>query len=80
VGLPGMPFVEFALGIKEKSPMQETVVAGNANGHVGYVITREAFAHGGYEAWPARSAKVGPGGGEFMADEAVGLLNELWRA
>jgi len=79
VGLPGMPFAEFALEIKEQSPFQATFVAGNAGAHVGYVITREAFEHEGFEAWPARSAKVGPGGGEFMAEEAIGLLKGLWR-
>ncbi len=80
VGLPGVPFVEFALEIKEKSPFLATVVAGNANDHPGYIITRRAFATEGFEAWPARSAKVGPGGGEFLAEEAVRLLKELWRA
>ncbi len=80
VGLPGMPFVEFALDIKGKSPAQATVVAGNVNGHLGYVITRQAFGDEGFEAWPARSAKVGPGGGEFMAEEAVSLLKALWKA
>jgi neutral ceramidase len=79
VGMAGMPFVEFALGVKAASPAAATVVAGNANAHLGYVITRAAFEHGGFEAWPARSALVGPGGGEFMADAAVRLLKELWR-
>ncbi len=77
VGLPGMPFVEFALQIKGQSPFQSTVVAGNVGAHVGYVITREAFEGEGFEAWPARSATVGPGGGEFMAEEAIRLLQRL---
>ncbi len=80
VGLPGMPFVEFALGIRAQSPAQTTLVAGNANGYLGYVITRQAFEDEGFEAWPARSAQVGPGGGEFMAEQAVNLLKTLWRA
>jgi hypothetical protein len=79
VGLPGMPFVEFALDIKAKSPVETTLVASNVNGDMGYVITRQAFEDEGFEAWPARSAKVGPGGGEFMAESAVGLLKALWR-
>jgi neutral ceramidase len=80
VGLPGMPFVEFALDIKAQSPAQTTLVAGNANGYLGYVITRQAFEDEGFEAWPARSAKVGPGGGEFMAEQAANLLKALWGA
>jgi neutral ceramidase len=79
VGLPGMPFVEFALAIKERSPFQGTLVAGDVGGYVGVVIPSHAFDHGGYESWPARSAKVGRGGGEFLAQEAVGRLEELWR-
>jgi hypothetical protein len=79
VGLPGVPFVEFALDIKKKSPFLATLVAGNVNDYPGYVITRRAFEHGGFETWPARSAKIGPGGGEFMAERAVRLLEELWK-
>ena len=78
VGLPGMPFVEFGLQIKAQSPFRATVVAGNAGGDVGYVITRQAFEGQGFETWPARSAVIGPGGGEFMAEEAGALLQELW--
>jgi hypothetical protein len=78
VGLPGMGFVEFALAVKEKSPALTTLTVANTGGYLGYVITRAAFEHEGFEAWPARSAKVGPGGGEFMAERAVGLLKELW--
>jgi len=78
--LPGAPFVEFALHIKRESPFQATLVVGGANDDPGYVITRDAFAHEGFEAWPARSARIGPGGGEFMAEEAIHLLRELQRA
>ncbi|MDI7274334.1 MAG: hypothetical protein QME94_00005 [Anaerolineae bacterium] len=78
VGLPGMPFAEFALQIKAGSPFLKTVVAGNVGEHVGYVITRQAFENGGLEAWPARSSRVGPGGGEFMAEEAISLSKRLW--
>ena len=76
-GLPGMPFVELALAIRERSPFQATLVAGNAGGYVGYVIPRAAFEHQGFESWPARSSRVGPGGGEFMVEEAIGLLQGL---
>ncbi|MCJ7738477.1 MAG: hypothetical protein MUQ10_14395, partial [Anaerolineae bacterium] len=79
VGLPGMPFSEFALEIKDTSPAKETIVAGCTNGDLGVVIPRAAFEHGGFEAWTARSAKVGPGGGEFLAEESTALLKGLWR-
>jgi hypothetical protein len=80
VGLPGMGFVEFALAVKEKSPALTTLAVANTGGYLGYVITRSAFEHEGFETWPARSAEVGPGGGEFMVERVTGLLGELWRA
>jgi len=79
VGLPGLPFSEFGLEIKANSPAKETIVAGCTDGDVGLVIARGAFEHGGFEAWTARSAQVGPGGGEFLAEEAQALLKGLWR-
>ncbi len=78
--LPGVPFVEFALDIKEGSPFAATLVAGNSGGYPGYVCTRKAFEHGGFETWAARSSKIGPGGGEFVAAQATALLNRLWNA
>jgi hypothetical protein len=78
-GLSGMPFVELGLAVKARSPFWGTVVAANANAYLGTVATRAAFDHGGYETWPARSQPVGPGGGEFMAEEAAALLAELWK-
>jgi hypothetical protein len=77
--LPGAPFVEFALRVKEGSPFRETVVVGT-NDDAGFVIPRSAFDHGGLESWPSRSARVGPGGGEYAADVAAELLQALWRA
>jgi hypothetical protein len=78
LGLPGLPFVEFGLDIKRRSPFAATLVTGNVDHYVGPVITRQAFAHEGYEAWPARSARLGPGAGEYMAEQGIDLLHELW--
>jgi len=78
--LPGMPFVEFALQLKERSKFAHTLVAASADGDIGLVIPRQSFEAGGYEAWVARSAKVGPGGGEFMAEVAGRLLKDLYRS
>jgi len=77
VGLPGSPFVELGQQVKAQSPFQGTLVAGNAGSDVGTLITRAAFEGGGFEAWPARSARVGPGGAEFAAEQAADLLKEL---
>jgi hypothetical protein len=77
-GLPGIPFTEFGLALKQRSPFRSTLVVGNVGGYLGYVITRQAFEHEGFETWPARSAKVGPGAGEFVTEVAANLLQELW--
>ena len=47
VGLPGEVFIEYALQIKKLKP--HVMVAGYANGNVGYVPTAAAFKDGGYE-------------------------------
>lgn len=79
VALPGLPFVEFGQAIKAQSPFWATVVAGNAHAYAGTVATRHAFEHGGYETWPSRVDRVGPGGGEFLVAQASDLLAEAWK-
>lgn len=47
IALPGEVFVEYALNMKQMKP--NIMVAGYANGNVGYVPTAAAFDQGGYE-------------------------------
>ena len=47
MSLPGEVFVEYALNFKKMNP--NVMVAGYANGNVGYVPTKSAFPDGGYE-------------------------------
>jgi neutral ceramidase len=77
VALPGEVFVHFGLDIKARSPFRRTCVAAYANDYAGYIPTREAFAHGSYEAWPVLNARVGREGGYLMADKAVELMEIL---
>lgn len=51
VGIPFETFVEIGLELKEKSPFQNTVVVGLANGRHGYLPTPEQHKLGGYETW-----------------------------
>jgi hypothetical protein len=60
VGLPGEPFVEGQLTIKVASPASHVFVAHAATQYVGYVPTREAFAHGGHEVDFSYWAKLTP--------------------
>jgi hypothetical protein len=77
VGLPGEIFVELGVAVKKASPFPQTIVVGLANGTVSYVPTRKAFSEGGYEV---TSARCDAGGGEMLAEAAIGLLASLHRS
>ena len=49
VGLPGEIMVEIGLKIKKKAG-KKVIVAGYANGGMGYIPTKKAMSEGGYEA------------------------------
>lgn len=74
VGLPGEIFVELGLAIKQASPFPHTIIAELANGSVGYVPTKRAYAQGNYEVVSARCAE---GSGELLVERALKLLKEL---
>jgi neutral ceramidase len=74
VALPGEIFVELGLAIKQASPYPHTIIAELANGAIGYIPSRRAYAQGNYEVVSARCAE---GSGEMLVDAAVGLLKEL---
>jgi hypothetical protein len=74
VGLPGEIFTEIGQAIKRASPFRYTVIVELANGSVGYVPDRAAYAQGAYEVVSTRCAE---GSGEMLADAALALLKEL---
>jgi hypothetical protein len=74
VSLPGEIFTELGLAIKQDSPFPETIIAELANGSIGYIPSRRAYAQGNYEVV---SARCEPGSGEKLVDAAVKLLGEL---
>jgi hypothetical protein len=74
VGIPGELFVELGRRIRQQSPFAYTFVVELANDGVGYLPTREAFQQGSYEP---TSSPLEPGGGEKIADTAIGLLKRL---
>ncbi len=63
------------LAIKEASPFGITIVTELANGSIGYVPNRIAYAQGNYEPVSARCAA---GSGELLVKASVALLNELY--
>jgi neutral ceramidase len=76
VSLPGEIFVELGLQIKNGSPFKQTIVAELANGSIGYVPNRVAYAQGNYEVLSARCAG---GGGEKLVDSATAQLRALFK-
>jgi neutral ceramidase len=74
VSLPGEIFVELGLEIKQDSPFEHTIIAELANGIIGYIPSRRAYAQGNYEVVSARCAE---GSGEMLVDAAVEMLKEL---
>ncbi|MFN7922572.1 MAG: hypothetical protein U0Q16_20885 [Bryobacteraceae bacterium] len=77
VGLPGEIFVELGAAIKKASPFPQTIIVELANGTLRYVPTKKGFAEGAYEATNSLCA---PGGGEQLADTAIRLLAQAYRA
>jgi hypothetical protein len=74
VSLPGEIFTELGLAIKQDSPFPQTIIAELANGSIGYIPSRRAYAQGNYEVVSARCAL---GSGERLVDVALKMLNEL---
>jgi hypothetical protein len=74
VSLPGEIFVELGLAIKKGSRFPHTMIAELANGSIGYIPDRPAYAQGNYEVV---SARCGEGSGELLVEAALRLLNEL---
>ncbi|OHB82475.1 MAG: hypothetical protein A2V98_20125 [Planctomycetes bacterium RBG_16_64_12] len=77
VFLPGEPFVEIALAIREASPWAFTAVVGYADDYIGYIPTDRAFENGGYEIGPGRWSRLASGSEAIVRDEALKLLRAL---
>jgi hypothetical protein len=78
VALPGEPFVELGLVLKEQSVAPHTFVIGYANDWIGYLTTPEAWAQGGYEVAPGPWTRVGPAGGYALVEGALEQIKQLW--
>jgi hypothetical protein len=74
VALPGEIFVELGLAIKQDSPFNRTIIAELADGAIGYIPARRAYAQGNYEVI---SARCGEGSGERLVDVALRLLKDI---
>ena len=78
VAIPGEPFCQIGLDIKQASPIGTTTIVSLANGYHGYIPTPEQHALGGYETWLCRwsyleveaSKKITAAAGELLGKVA----------
>lgn len=80
VGLPGEPFVDAQLALKEASPSEVTLVAHCVGHYAGYLPTAEAAARGGHEANDKYTywAKLVPDALAMVSEEALRMIGDLW--
>jgi hypothetical protein len=76
MGMPGEPFVEFAIDFRTRSPAANSFFVGYANGHLGYFPTIVAAVQGGYGANNI-STRAEVGAGESMVDRAIVTLQKM---
>lgn len=76
-GIPAEYFTAFGLRIKRESHPKHALIVGGANGMVGYVPIKEAFARGGYEATFGFGYRQAPEAGDMLADKAMDLIEEF---
>ena len=68
-------FVELGLRIKERCWPRQALVVSCANGRLGYVPTKEAFARGGYETTFGPASCLAPEAGDMLVEAAVELVS-----
>lgn len=74
ISLPGEPFAEIGMRIREHSPFTETLVASLAQGSCGYVPLPECFPRGGYETLIVRGGGPEPDTARLLIETAASLL------
>ena len=74
IAIPAELFVELGLAIKERAYPVRALIVGLANGMVGYVPHREAFARGGYETTFGDVSKLAPPAGDMLVEAGLAAL------
>jgi hypothetical protein len=75
--LPGEPFAETAIWLRESSPFKFTAVVGYSEETVGYIPTESAFSDGGYETAFGSWSFLASGSEAWLRKHSTELLNEL---
>jgi neutral ceramidase len=77
VGYPAEYFSEYGQRTRANSYFAQTFVSELANGWHGYVPTREAFQHGGYEPRLGDASRLVEEAGDRMCEAGLDLLRKL---
>jgi len=70
VGMPGEPFVDFQINLRDRCPVRDCLLLGYTNGYFDYFPTILAASQGGYGAGDSNTY-ISVGAGERMLDHAV---------
>ena len=73
IGVPGELFAQTALDVRANNPHHGTIIAGLANGDLGYLPPPAAYAQGGYEVEPHARSRFDQRA-ELMVKQAIGRL------
>ncbi len=71
--------MEIGLDLKDRSPFEQTMVIGLANGRHGYLPTPEQHRLGGYETWLGTN-QVQQDTSVILTDNLLEMLAELSKA
>ena len=74
LGIPGEPFTDVGVGIKEAPDWDMILPCGLTNGYMGYFPMKSAYDEGGYES---RTSEFKSGVAELLIKDAKELLREL---
>jgi hypothetical protein len=74
IGIPGEPFTDVGVGIKDTKGWSAIMPCALTNGYMGYFPMKSAFDEGGYEA---RSSKYKGGVAESIIECGKEILKEL---
>ena len=74
VGIPGEPFVEIGLQVKENSPFKHTLFSGYSNVGWAYIPMPDAYPLGGYEV---EITPFSPAAAGIVVDESLTLLRQV---
>lgn len=76
VGIPGEPFAELGLALKQSH--HRVLCVGYTNGYLGYIAPPSAFEQGGYEVSLGTWSIVGPAAFGQMVETGRSLVEKLW--